>query len=210
MDWGTLDVLEPEDVFTCVSADFNGTCNEACIEIVQEALPVELISFEARKNKEQVSLTWATASEINNSRFEIERSTDGKEFINIGEVKGFGTSNSIIEYAFEDERPLVGTSFYRLKQVDYDGTFEYSNVRSVRFDVAYSISPNPATDLVRIQVEKSNTTLEIYDVGGKLKYKNALLDGNIDTKDLVNGLYLFKVRNQSGEIILAEKIVISR
>ena len=94
-------------------------------------LPVELLTFEARLIENQARLTWATASEVNNDFFEVQRSEDGTEWEIVGEVDGNGTINEVINYDFTDPRPLFGKSFYRLRQVDFDGQFEYSPVVSV-------------------------------------------------------------------------------
>ncbi|MEH0157250.1 hypothetical protein V6R21_24265 [Limibacter armeniacum] len=89
-------------------------------------LPVELIFMSAQPNSEGgVHLTWATASEVNNDYFEIQRSTDGKHFTSIGFVEGNGTAQQRIDYSYFDAETLNGNLFYRLKQVDYNGAFEY-------------------------------------------------------------------------------------
>ena len=97
----------------------------------ENPLPVDLISFEARLVDNKAELTWATASEVNNDFFEVQRSEDGKEWEVVGEVDGNGTVNEVINYNFTDPRPLFGKSFYRLRQVDFDGQFEYSHVVSI-------------------------------------------------------------------------------
>jgi hypothetical protein len=90
-------------------------------------LPIELVSFDAGKNEEQrVTLTWVTASEINNNFFTIERSKNGFDFVPILNIPGAGNSTSTLHYSIEDENPLEGDNYYRLKQTDYDGAFTYS------------------------------------------------------------------------------------
>jgi len=91
-------------------------------------LPVELISFEAKSSNEAVVLSWTTATEENNSHFNIERSFDGLNWNEIGQVQGNGTSSLTIDYTFIDSFPLPGRSYYRLKQVDYSGLFEFSKI----------------------------------------------------------------------------------
>jgi hypothetical protein len=96
------------------------------------ALPIELISFEANLNaNNQVDIFWSTASEQNNDFFTIERSIDGLNWEIVATVAGAGNSTNRIDYAAYDLRPLSGISYYRLKQTDYDGAFEYSNIVSV-------------------------------------------------------------------------------
>ncbi len=111
-------------------------------------LPVELIDFKATLNNGYVKLDWETASEKDNDFFEIQRSYDGKTFEAIGVEEGNGTTLSGALYNFIDYAPLSGTSYYRLKQVDFDGDYEYSPVVSVTINKAshFSIVPNPTTD----------------------------------------------------------------
>jgi hypothetical protein len=81
---------------------------------------------------EHVRLEWETVSEINNERFEIQRSSDGKNFDIIGVVDGHGTTNESLKYKFDDRFPLFGFNYYRFRQVDYDGKWEYSNMAVVK------------------------------------------------------------------------------
>ena len=97
----------------------------------ENPLPVELLGFEARLIENQANLTWTTASEVNNDFFEVQRSEDGAEWEIVGTVDGNGTVNEVINYEFTDPRPLFGKSFYRLRQVDFDGQFEFSPVVSI-------------------------------------------------------------------------------
>ena len=94
-------------------------------------LPVELVSFTAVGQGPAVRLAWATASEKNSLRFDVERSADGQQFARIAEVAAQGTATSPTAYAWLDRQPLAGTSYYRLRQVDRDGAFAYSPVRTV-------------------------------------------------------------------------------
>jgi hypothetical protein len=109
-------------------------------------LPVELIFFEANVVGRDVRLDWATATEKNNDYFAIERSSDGRNFREIGRVEGNGNNSDRLNYSFTENNPS-GTLFYRLKQVDFDGSFEYSEVRRVQVSlpkvVDATIFPNP-------------------------------------------------------------------
>lgn len=110
-------------------------------------LPVELSKFWAENNTGFVTLRWLTASELNNEKFTVQRSSDGKSFYDIYEVAGAGTTNEQTQYQFVDERPLVGLSYYRLKQTDFDATETYSNIVSVRrADSPLAGHPNPVGD----------------------------------------------------------------
>jgi hypothetical protein len=114
--------------------------------LTNSGLPIELLTFKASKRNNKVSLSWATASELNFDYFDIEKSADGKDFYSIGKVKGNGTANFRQDYALDDEKPLIGKNYYRLKSVDYDGYTEYFNVVLVDFDGSkgFSIFPNPS------------------------------------------------------------------
>ncbi len=125
-------------------------------------LPVELVYFNGLLQDEAVLLTWLTASEKDNDFFEVQRSEDGKTFESIGIVEGGGNSTEAIQYDFYDEYPLFGTSYYRLKQVDFDGKFEYSTPISINYTydgpaLAASVYPNPTSqDNINIQIVTAN------------------------------------------------------
>ncbi len=137
-------------------------------------LPIELISFDASANKNQVDLTWATASEKNNDFFTIERTVDGIDFEEIGKVAGQGNSSIKNEYTFSDTRPKNGVSYYRLKQTDYNGESEYFEVKSVNILKGIFVSnvyPNPAVmnrTTVFIEKTKDVVTLNVRNVLGQL------------------------------------------
>ncbi|MEZ4980276.1 MAG: hypothetical protein R2769_01560 [Saprospiraceae bacterium] len=95
------------------------------------ALPIQLLSFSAKNIENFTALEWSTATELDNEVFIIEKSVDGKNYEVIGKVDGAGNSNTIINYFFVDENKSKGLAYYRLKQVDFDGTYEYSAIVSV-------------------------------------------------------------------------------
>jgi len=116
-------------------------------------LPIELLTFNAEPENSSVRLNWITTTEINNDYFEIERSSNGSEFIPIHKMRGGGTSTQTLEYNLTDFEPLTGTSYYRLKQVDFDGKFTYSDILPVKFAASKqlcTIQPNPATANVEV------------------------------------------------------------
>ena len=111
------------------------------------ALPIELTSFYAQYTEGVVLLEWETASEYNNDYFSIEKSVNGTGFSEIGTVDGAGHSDEPLEYTFQDNETFVGTVYYRLKQVDYDGTFAYSEIVAVNVDekmLSVTVYPNPS------------------------------------------------------------------
>ncbi|MEM1324942.1 MAG: SdrD B-like domain-containing protein [Bacteroidota bacterium] len=138
-------------------------------------LPVELLFFDAKADGDHIDLTWATASELNNSHFELERSEDAKSFKPIDRIEGQGTILETTEYAYADEDVIGGVVYYyRLKQVDIDGTTEYSDIRSVKLnkgDTEWTIYPNPigADQFLQVEFYSESTSVAFYvmDVDGK-------------------------------------------
>ncbi len=136
------------------------------------ALPVELKDFTAKVMGQAVLLTFSTASESNNARFEVERSNNGLVFEKIGEKTGAGTVRTEQYYSFEDASPLQGINYYRLRQVDTDGKATYSPVRSavVGSTKNVGIYPNPVSESMNVTVSESFDTdgqWEILDLGGR-------------------------------------------
>jgi hypothetical protein len=94
-------------------------------------VPVELIDFSAKQSDESITLDWRTASEENNAGFEIQRKTEASDWISIGYVDGKGTTSQVQSYQYIDRKPIPGQNYYRLKQMDFDGQFEFSPIRTV-------------------------------------------------------------------------------
>ncbi|MGQ0827453.1 MAG: T9SS type A sorting domain-containing protein [Bacteroidota bacterium] len=111
-------------------------------------LPVKLLSFTATPHNSSVELNWTTVTEINNDFFTVERSSDGADFENIGIVDGAGNNTSVLDYSLTDDNPYKGSSYYRLKQTDFDGKYTYSDIVAVKFDntnnFIFNVYPNPA------------------------------------------------------------------
>ena len=106
------------------------------LEFNAAPLPVDLTLFSATVEEDKVRLNWTTASEKNNNLFEIEKSADGVNFEKLTSVAGAGDSDVKIDYHRYDERPFLGDNYYRLKQIDFDGKFEYSDIEVVRFNTS--------------------------------------------------------------------------
>lgn len=183
-------------------------------EIIAGALlPVELISFTARAEKENVILKWETATEINNEGFFVERSIDGIAWEELGFVAGAGNTETEQSYTYTDARPISGKSYYRLRQVDFDGAFAYSKLVALRISSNAStlmVFPNPTKGMVNIRFEMSADDVlefEIKDITGKtissLSYEalSGLNNLQIDITDLVTGIYFLSLNNgKSSEI----------
>jgi len=163
-------------------------------------LPVELISFKADKQNQTVLLTWKTAQEQNSDRFEIERSSNGTAFNSKGSVAAAGNTNSITNYSFKDIDPMNGINYYRLKQVDKDGSFIYSRTVSVSFDASKNliVFPNPVSDRLYIRLPQQNhyATIRVMDASGKLVLQksfgsSATAEVNVD--GLPKGWYILQL-----------------
>ena len=158
-------------------------------------LPVELIEFTAKREENSSVLLWQTATEINNAYFEIQRSGDGFHFENIGKVPGAGTTSGLQNYTFTDHTPLSGLNYYRLKQVDFDGAFEYSPTRVVDFRTEpeeLSVFPIPTSDVLNI-VGNNSSTICIYDMTGRRVMVDVSHDNTINVSHLPAGQYVMQV-----------------
>jgi hypothetical protein len=141
---------------------------------VNSVVPVELTSFTASVCQKEVELNWTTATEINNLGFEIERNS-GSEFENVGYIPGFGTTTEQHSYRFTDADLSSGTYTYRLKQIDFDGTFSYSETVEVEVVIpnVYSLSQNypnpfnPSTKITFTLAANANVSLKVFDVLGQ-------------------------------------------
>ncbi|MBF8963297.1 T9SS type A sorting domain-containing protein [Pontibacter sp. FD36] len=168
-------------------------------------LPVELLSFNARRDTRGVNLTWATASELDNRGFEVQVSNNARDFTAIGFVESkVGTTSLRQDYSFLDTKAVSGTRYYRLKQIDFDGKFEYSAIRAVALnqsDSKVSAYPNPFDDAVIVTLngtESRNVQVVLMDAMGKvLQQRTEETSGNSITVDMrsvtTKGVYVLRV-----------------
>ncbi len=175
-------------------------------------LPIELLSFNAVASKEAIDLRWATAKEENFRGFDLERSLDGKKFDKITFVAGKAAKGAT--YDFSDRNVSKGTRyFYRLKIVNTDATFEYSDIRTAMIQGAattgVTIYPNPSNGDVKLDFtleEDTNTTIDLFDIAGKNVFRKeveAKKDRNVVTleiMDLPSGVYTVRM-NMGGKIV---------
>jgi hypothetical protein len=191
------------------------TTNYVTVNCITNPLPITLSEFSVKKDKEKSLIHWTTISEINNDYFVVERSNDAENFYEISKVKGAGNSNTILNYQVKDYSPLSGTNYYRLKQVDFDGSYTYSDIKALNFEK--NLSPTVyyydnklhinATDVIH------NLQIEIYDVCGKLIYQNnQYCNSNTITvninQNLENGMYIAVIRTEEQQN--SYKFVISK
>jgi hypothetical protein len=166
-------------------------------------LPVEMTDFKAVRTNGQVALSWQTASEKDNSHFEVERSISGENWTQIGEVKGAGNSFTTREYSFADAQPNTGVNYYRLKQMDYNGTFEYSKVISVVVGdkgQRLRVYPNPVATTLTLDGAENAENIQIFDATGKI-IRNASNANQLIINELPNGLYFLKAFDATGNAI---------
>lgn len=163
------------------------------------AMPVELTYFKAQSLMTQVILTWQTASESYNDYFSIEHSTDGKFFNAIGTVRGNGTTNSVKNYQFTHANPSKGANYYRLKQVDFNRKFEYSDIVSVvieRIDI--SVFPNPTKGSLEISSDAPDGNLRVKDSMGKMVVSQNLNQSTqLDLSNLPKGMYFIEIQTDN-------------
>lgn len=176
---------------------FSGSGRGESVEtVINTPLPVELLSFEGVALEGQIKLTWKTALEINNERFQIEKSLDESFWSTIGNVDGAGNSTQLNIYDFSDLYPEKGIQFYRLKQIDFNGQHEYSPIISVDFNRIGSstiLYPNPNDGELHIGLEEapSEILVRIIDLRGVIVHSQKLESGSqtIDISVLPDKIY---------------------
>jgi hypothetical protein len=219
-DYGAMLITE-SSVLTFEFYNVSGTLIDQYI--ADEIFPVELTSFSYNLIDSQVELNWTTATEINNYGFSIERlSTSlGTNWETIAFVQGNGNSNSPKDYYFVDKNVTNGKYSYRLKQIDNDGQFEYSNVLKVDISapqefVLYQNYPNPFNPSTNIQYKISNrqfVILKVYNILGNevatlvnMEKPAGTYEFIFNRTDLVSGVYFYQL--QAGDFVMTRKMVL--
>jgi len=183
-------------------------------------VPVELASFSVAKDKNDVILTWYTATETNNRGFEVQRKSSG-QFESIAFVEGKGTTTETQTYLFRDKNVPSGTYTYRLKQVDFDGSFSYSDEVEIEQPAVFHLAqnyPNPFNPSTSIQYSvptDGNVSLRIYDILGNEvgilvdEFKQAgTFDVTFDASNLSSGVYYYRLT--AGDNITAKKLMLTK
>lgn len=177
----------------------------------ETVMPIELLSFDAGIEGSDVNIDWTTTSELNNDFFTIERSRDGKEYEIVGTVDGAGNSDESLSYSFTDRNPMAGKSYYRLKQTDFDGKFEYfapvlvNYTTSTSEELMLSVYPNPShNQIITVTVEGMASGQEsrvvMMDLQGNAVFRQDIRDEGmgavaveIDPRNMSAGNYLVMV-----------------
>lgn len=190
----------PEPSALILNKYTNASCNTGttCLP-----LPVELVLFEAEKQGKGVDIYWQTESERNNEGFELFRSSDGEDWISLGWISPKGNGTTPESYLFYDAFPQVGVNYYQLKQKDFDGRFEYSDVRSVTFEgdaINPSFAPNPASQSITFSfVPKAGLDVTLFDLLGRLLLSQKIYSGEqLNISSMSKGAYWLQFKDTQG------------
>jgi len=189
---------------------YNLICNNGMAAYTTATtLPVLLSGFIAAVKNNVNALNWTTTSESNNSGFEIQRSVDGKDFITVDFVASKaaqGNSSAIINYTYEDKNAVSGTQYYRLKQIDLNGDFNYSEIKAVNLglnEAQVKIYPNPVSSALLLSVPAGliGSTYKVYNLLGKEILTGRVGDTTeISVADLTPATYFIKISDKSKEV----------
>jgi len=172
-------------------------------------LPVTLTSFTASLTaNKSVNIRWATAAESNSSYFAVEKSANGKDYTEISRITAAGNSSTLKEYQFNDAQPNAGANYYRLKQVDKNNSFQYSQVRKIslaNLGLNVQVGPNPFSNQVELLITgnaKLALTANVSDVNGKRVRQLTFLKTETTTKKMIDlsnlssGVYILQVNGE--------------
>ncbi len=203
-------IEQKKDGLRYPSSNWSKLSNAIASSISLDPLPVELVSFAARAEKNSIILEWQTATEINNFGFNIERKNQNENWKVLSFVQGNGNSNAPKTYSYVDSNPLFGVVQYRLKQIDFDGKFEYSSIVEIYFEAPTNFRleqnhPNPfnPSTVISYQIPAfSHVSLKVYDVLGRevatlvdqFKHPgNYNYEWRIDNSELSSGIYYYRL-----------------
>lgn len=175
-------------------------------------LPVELVHFNVEALDFGNELTWSTLSERDNDYFIIQYSTNGYDWVDIGKKMGAGNSSEQIDYSFIHETPFAGKNYYRLKQVDFDGSWEFSDIQLINLGNKFTLFPNPATEQFQVVMEEGAEypfIMELRDAQGKLIHSQIISENytNISCSAFNKGLYIVSIFKDE-EIYSISKLIL--
>jgi Secretion system C-terminal sorting domain len=194
------------NIWLCDNSSGQVSLCDLCAEPVVP-VPVELVDFSAKQTDEKITVEWATASEENNDYFEVQHSTNGRDFIPIAIERGHGTTTELQHYKVIHSKPERGDNYYRLKQVDFDGTFEIFDIVVVKVqgdNPIFNVYPSEVFDVITLETpdfSPKDTEVSIHNANGLLMRKSILKEGaykvSIDVSDLPAGLYFIRFINEN-------------
>jgi len=212
---------------TMTNGTTSGCGNDYAIDDIQFAtcpsggpLPVDFINVNATQKGGAVAINWSTASESNNNYFDIEKSIDGSSFTTINSVKGAGNSSTVKNYGSYDAKPVAGFNYYRIRQVDFDGKFKFSEVVKVKISfekTGVSVLANPFVNNITVDfASPANQRLNVrlMDISGKMiatemwtiaKGSSRVVFSKVNS--LQKGMYIFTVTDDDGIVIYNNKLV---
>ncbi len=167
--------------------------------------PIELASFYLQSNeRKQIAINWSTLSEINNDYFIIEKSKDAEQWQSLTRVEGAGNSTELLNYMYLDENPFPHVNYYRIKQVDLDGTYSYSFIQSLEMPLEkIKAFPNPSQDDVYIETQNLNIeNIHLFNSEGKDFIDDISINHQgddqlrINIQNLANGVYFLFINNK--------------
>ena len=195
----SLDGMADEDPTVCIDFPvlFSGLLfvnGEAC-EFANGVLPIELVSFVVHQAENRVRIEWVTAFEFETKEFIVERSNNGREWTTVDIKPGSRYSDKITSYTSVDNFPLEGTSYYRLRTVDYDGRSEEASIITVNFKSEQVIYPNPATTHLTVRGR-----FDLIDNLGR--HITSGEDETLDVSNLPRGMYIVRSGQQVSRVVL--------
>lgn len=224
LQWKTSGTGVVTQVFSLDPVTFNGSAaNINAVDPADVPLPVELTSFSAKVQGSAVKLEWKSATEVNSYGYEIQKKTSEDNWTKVGFVEGAGNSNSPKKYSFVDKNLVGGTKFvYRLKIIDIDGTFEYSDevtveVKPAKFELLqnYPNPFNPSTNIRFTLPETQNVKLDVYNMLGEKvatlldrKMDAGFHSINFDASQLSNGIYIYRL--QTDKSVQIKKMILMK
>lgn len=201
---GICDIVGPPGQQAVISNNDPGCNNENQVEVACLAAPVELVFFRGKLENEAVVLTWQTATEKDNDYFLVEHSTNGSQFKTLERLTGKGASSATHNYLFQHWHPSSGANYYRLKQVDFDGKSEYSNIVSIVVgqEEETDIYPNPTAGSVFIKGNAPERVVTVTDLTGRVILEKNLSGSNlIDLDGQPKGIYFLEIQTENQKIV---------
>lgn len=186
---------------TYIDPDPNNNTPNGEVSVLDVNLPVTLVAFHASKEGAAAHLSWSTSEETNSDFFEVQHSTNMKNWTVIGKVKSAGESSVLQQYFYQHEKPAGGQNYYRLRMVDGDETFTYSATRSIKFEGGddFQIYPNPASEKLVLSNAEQISKVSVYDMSGRKRINAEGKSSNeVNLSSLPDGRYIVEIVDRNG------------